>query len=91
MSMSNPDETTVADAWQSFEKAAIPNGAGPNQRKAMQMAFYGGALAMFDLLARASTQNDDEEPSDREMLSVKTLYDELDKWGDEQVADRRTS
>jgi len=81
------EATTVREAWLAFEEAAIPKDAGPNQRKAMEMGFYGGALAMFNLLAVASSQ-DSGEPTDREVDAVSTLYDELDKWGDEQTAAR---
>ena len=81
-------ESTVLETWLSFEKAAIPADGGPNQRKAMEMAFYGGALAMFELLTRASTQDHDDLPSEREVSTVSALYAELEAWGDRELESR---
>lgn len=43
---------TVQDQWESFESGVINPDAGPGQRDQMRLAFYAGAWAMFNLVAR---------------------------------------
>jgi hypothetical protein len=54
-----PPEATIAEAWASFSKIAIPADAGQHQIDAMRAAFYSGAMVGQGLtLHYVNTGND---------------------------------
>jgi hypothetical protein len=78
--MESKNEHTIRDTWRSFKDAAISDRATGKEVAVLEMAFYSGAMAMFDLLAKAASQDAGEEPSKRELLTVSTLYTEMQEW-----------
>lgn len=68
-------EKTVRDAWLNFRRASIPKEAHKSQHEAMEMAFYAGGMATFELLVRATADSPDKGDD------VSKLYHELREWG----------
>jgi hypothetical protein len=66
---------TIAAEWASFEAAVLRN-ATPAQRMDMRRAFYSGAGAFHDIMARMM-DNCFDNPGEAEVATIDALAEEL--------------
>lgn len=59
----------IAEGWDSFEKAVMPENAGPTQRTEMRNSFYAGALFLFSRLMIGLSEGDEPQQEDLDMMS----------------------
>lgn len=76
----------LASAWIDFERTVL-RGASPVQRLEMRRAFYAGARAFLTIVDQVAT-DPGVVPSDREMVEMQQLEDELDRFVLDVVAGR---
>lgn len=68
------ERETLAHAWDSFRKAAVPEDAGPDQYRAMRRTFYAGATAVFSVML--GNLDADPEMTQLDEAYVLSLMDE---------------
>jgi hypothetical protein len=59
--MSKPVPTTIAAQWSEYESQVLPPCAGETQRRETRIAFYCGALALYqitDVIGQAETSEE---------------------------------
>lgn len=66
----------IAKAWEEYRTAVVPKEAGPEQLQGTEMAFVGGASAMFGLIVN-SVGSGGGEPTAEEMGRMDALHEEL--------------
>ncbi len=70
----SPIDSSVANGWESFAAAALPEHASDNQRAAMRTAFFSGAMVAVGIMLHASNRGDRER--------VAQLLDEIKAWSE---------
>lgn len=70
----------LADEWNSYARAVIPNGVSDVQREEMRSAFYAGALGVFNAIVAPLTNGSDVQPEDVERMV--DIHAELKEFGE---------
>lgn len=68
-------EQRMAKAWAGYRAAVVPSGAGPEQLQGTELAFYGGASALFGIIMAALEPGAD--PTEGDLRVMDELYQEL--------------
>lgn len=76
---------TVAQMWAEFEAKVIPPDAGDVQRSEMKLAFYAGALTLFNA---AFSLDPGDEPTTADLERVDALYREINDFHMQEMARR---
>lgn len=71
----------LADEWNSYARAVIPNDVSDVQREEMRNTFYAGALGVFNALVVNLSKGPDVQPEDLERMA--DLNAELKEFGEE--------
>jgi hypothetical protein len=85
MPIENHQSRTIAGAWNSYSKAALPPTAGAVQRRETKQAFYAGAISLLGVLDELSTPEVSEEAG---MAVLASLHHEARSYGADIQAGR---
>lgn len=70
-----PRPKRLQEGWKSFAAACVPSGAPDVQRRAMEMAFYGGATVLLKVIM--GMLDPGAEPTDADVQKMSDIEAEL--------------
>ncbi|HET6584816.1 MAG TPA: hypothetical protein VFG69_15265 [Nannocystaceae bacterium] len=79
----NERRRIIADAWADYRQKVVPAVAGPTQVDSTRMAFYAGALTLFNGLITSLGTGDEIQEQDLDMMDAVKL--ELDEFAADAV------
>jgi len=71
-------ERPIEQMWNDFERRVVPVGAGPQQRRDLRRAFYGGAMVLFERMV--TMLDPDAEPTEGDLRKMDEIHKELQAW-----------